>query len=89
MRIEIFTSPGCSRCHRATEMIRETLKQLPDSVEITELNVLDHLAYATRLGVYTTPTIALNGKLVFRGVPSKRQVMEFVERIQRNNLEKK
>jgi len=79
IRIEIFTAPGCSRCHRATEMIKMALAKLPETFEIVELNVLDHLEYATRLGIYTTPTIAVNGKRVFRGVPSKKQVMAFVQ----------
>ncbi len=79
VRIEIFTAPGCSRCQRATEMIKTALAQLPDTFEIVELNVLEHLEYATRLGIYTTPTIAVNGKRVFRGVPSKSQVLAFVQ----------
>ncbi len=87
MIIEVFTSPGCSKCKHITRMIMDLLKDLPEEVTLREINVLDELEYATRLGVYTTPTIALDGKLVFRGVPTRKQIVQFVQKIRSGEIE--
>ncbi len=77
--IEIFTSPVCSRCQRTLEAVREYVQQYPHPVKVEERDVLSHLPQATRLGVYATPAIVINGKLVYRGPISRQQLWRFLE----------
>ncbi len=74
-RIEIFSSPGCSQCKRAARQILEMLREISESdVEIREVNVLEDLEYALEVGVYTTPAIAVNGRLVYSGLPKRKEL---------------
>ena len=79
--IEIYTSPVCSRCQRTVEKIRDYVQDYPYPVQVEERDVLSHLPEATRLGVYATPAIVINGKLVYRGPISRQQLMKFLQEI--------
>jgi len=78
--IEIFTAPSCSRCDKAFQLAKRVLTELSeeypennflknDAIELRKLSVVEELDYAVELGVRTTPSIALNGKLLFIAMP--------------------
>ena len=79
--IEIFTSPVCSRCRRTIEKIREYVKNYPVPVQVEERDVLSYFKEATRIGVYATPAIVINGQLVYRGPISRQKLMQFLNEI--------
>ncbi len=78
--IELFSSPGCSRCSKAKQALRELSKEIGDERIIwREVDVLDDLDYAVSLGVLATPSIVIDGVLTFTGLPSLRKLRAELE----------
>ena len=70
IKVEVFSSPGCGKCGHAKDVLRAIVQEMGDEIAWREVNILDELDYAVRLGVMSTPAIAVNGKLVFTALPS-------------------
>ncbi|MFQ6605259.1 MAG: thioredoxin family protein [Fidelibacterota bacterium] len=71
IKVEVFSSPGCSKCGHAKELLRNMALELGEyRVQWRDVNILNELDYAVKMGVLTTPAIAVNGELVFAGLPS-------------------
>ncbi len=80
IKIEVFSSPGCSKCGHAKEMLRKVAEELNvDNITWREVNILDELDYSVKMGVMSTPAIAINDKLVFSGLPSTKKLRSFLE----------
>ncbi len=80
IRIEIFTSPGCSNCRRAKDELRKLSQEIgADAIHCREVNILDEMDYAVNLGVLSTPAIAIDGELVFSGLPSRKKLRAELE----------
>jgi len=45
-----------------------------------EIDVLEELDYAVSLGVLTTPSIAIDGELVFTAIPSEKKLRVAIEK---------
>lgn len=74
VKIEIFYTPGCSECTAAHAALRKVAQESVKDLEWRELNVLDDLDYAVKLGVLTLPSIAVDGELVFTSLPTTAQL---------------
>ncbi|VAW57362.1 hypothetical protein MNBD_GAMMA07-129 [hydrothermal vent metagenome] len=75
IKVEIFSSSGCNKCQHAKNLLRKLAIELGgDTIEWCEINVLDAIDYAVELGVLSTPSIAINGKLVFTQLPSSKKL---------------
>ena len=77
--IEIFTATSCQRCVHAKAVLREQLTALveefgADAIQWREMDVVEALDHAVALGVIMTPSIVINNKLVFAGLPSARKL---------------
>ena len=70
INVEVFSSPGCGKCGHAKDVLRAIVQEMGNDIEWREVNILEELDYAVRLGVMSTPAIAVNGKLVFTALPS-------------------
>jgi glutaredoxin len=82
MRVELFYTPGCEKCANGKEALRAVAEALIPNLVWRELNVLDELDYAVEVGVLTLPAIAIDGKVVFSSLPSRRQFRrELITRI--------
>lgn len=80
LKLEVFSSPGCTRCGRAKNMVRRLAEELgAGRVQWREVNVLDEMDYAVSLGVLSTPAIAVDGELMFTGLPSARKLRDGLE----------
>ncbi|TCK17860.1 thioredoxin-like protein [Thiogranum longum] len=80
IKVEVFSSPGCSKCGHAKEALRKLVDELGgDKIDWREVNILDELDYAVELGVLSTPAIAINGELLFSGLPSVRKLRAALE----------
>lgn len=89
LKIEIFSSPGCSKCGHAKEMLRKVAKELDaDHITWREVNILDELDYSVKMGVMSTPAIAIDNELVFSGLPSSKKLRIFLERKLKENMTK-
>ena len=69
INVEVFSSPGCGKCGHAKEVLRKIAQEMGGEIEWREVNILEELDYAVRLGVMSTPAIAVNGNLVFTALP--------------------
>ncbi len=70
--VEVLTASGCGRCQKVKSLAKAVIAELNDSrVHYREINVVEEIDYAVRLGVMSTPAIALDGELVFFAPPSK------------------
>ncbi len=73
--IEIFSSPGCGKCGHAKDVLCKIAEDMGgDQIQWREVNILQEIDYAVELGVMTTPSIAINGKLIFAGLPTARKL---------------
>ena len=70
IKVEVFSSTGCGKCGQAKEVLRRIVQEMDGGIEWREVNVLEEMDYAVSLGVMSTPAIAIDGKLVFSGLPS-------------------
>lgn len=85
IKVEVFASPGCSRCASARDALKQIATEIGgDRIEWREVNVLDEFDYAVRLGVLSTPAIAVNGRLVFTTLPSAKKLRAALEEEIRN-----
>ena len=78
-KIEIFTATSCQRCVHAKAVLQDQLMALAeefgaDAIQWQEMDVVEALDRAVALGVITTPSIVINNKLVFSGLPSTRKL---------------
>lgn len=79
MKIELFYTPGCTKCAGATAALKAAAQAL-SGVEWCEVNVLDDLDRAVDLGVLTLPALAVDGKLVFTALPTAEQLVAELRR---------
>ena len=79
IKVEVFSSPGCGKCGHAKDVLRAIVQEMGDEIAWREVNILDELDYAVRLGVMSTPAIAVNGKLVFTALPSAAKLRQAFE----------
>ena len=80
IKIEVLSSPGCIKCKRAKEILRKMVDELEENLrDWREVNILEELDYSVKLGVLSTPAIAVNGKLVFTGLPSAKKLDAYLE----------
>ena len=80
IKVEVFSSPGCSQCARAKAELRKIVDEFGgDQIQWRDVNVLDEMDYAVRLGVLSTPAIVINGELVFTKLPSEKRLRATLE----------
>jgi len=74
--IEIFSAPNCNRCGKGKILVAELVAELAADISWRVVDVVEELDYAVDLGVLATPAIAIDGKLVFASLPSKKKLRE-------------
>ncbi|WP_018233785.1 thioredoxin family protein [Thioalkalivibrio thiocyanodenitrificans] len=81
IEIEIFASPGCTKCGHAKDVLRRLVDEVgAGRIHWREVNVLEELDHAVEVGVLTTPAIAIDGVLVFAGLPRAAQLRGELQR---------
>jgi small redox-active disulfide protein 2 len=68
-----FYGPGCKRCERTEQMIRDAATRLGVAVEVEKVTDARAIAMA---GVMSTPGIAVDGRLVHSGALPDRNRLE-------------
>jgi len=63
MKIQILGT-GCPKCARLHENVLEALRRTDLAAEVVEVTSLSDI---TALGVYLTPALAIDGRVVFSG----------------------
>jgi len=78
--VKIFSTPGCSSCARAKELLDKIIGDYP-GVKIKEINILDHPEDAIKYGIMSSPTTVINEKVEFIGVPSEKNLRKILEKL--------
>ena len=77
INVDIFSSPGCGKCGHAKDVLRKLVKELGEgNFQWRNVNILEEIDYAVELGVLSTPSIAINGELIFTSLPSPNRLRE-------------
>lgn len=80
INIELISTFTCSRCEKAQKDVQNMIKAFNnDDILYSEVNVLKQLDYVVQLGVLKTPAIAINGKLIFRSIPTRSQFQQALQ----------
>ena len=88
INIELISTFTCRRCEKAQKDVQNMIKSLNnDDILYREVNVLKQLDYVVKLGVLQTPAIAINGKLIFRCIPSQSQFNKVLEKFLYRDLD--
>lgn len=78
--VEVLTASGCGRCQQAKALVKDVITELNDAgIRYREINVVEEIDYAVKLGVLSTPAIALNGELIFPALPSRAKLRQAVQ----------
>ena len=67
MQIDLFYAPYCSSCRRVRPLLRRLAAAQRETVELRELDVVEHLDEAVNAGVLRTPAIVVDGKVRLAG----------------------
>jgi len=68
--VDLFWASSCTRCQQAKLEISNVISQLENKrLCYREIDVLEEIDYAVDIGVLKTPSIAINGKLIFSSLP--------------------
>ncbi|MCB1860315.1 MAG: thioredoxin family protein [Gammaproteobacteria bacterium] len=71
IKVEVFASPGCDKCNQASEVMNKLAGEFgAGRIDWRKVVVVEELDYAVELGVLATPAIAIDGELLFTGLPS-------------------
>jgi hypothetical protein len=71
IKVELIAVAGCSKCVGKRDRLKSAAKAVAKAQLVwREVDVLDEMDYVVGLGVLTLPAIAINGKLVFKTLPS-------------------
>jgi len=75
IKVEVFASPGCGKCGHAKVVLQKITEEIGgNKIEWREVNILDEMDYAVDIGVLSTPSIAINGELIFTSLPSAKKL---------------
>ena len=79
--IELFSAPACNHCAQAKQRLETMVIEFGEgTIAYREVDVLAELDYAVSLGVLMTPSIAIDGELVFTAMPSKKKLRAEIDK---------
>lgn len=77
MKIEIL-GVGCKRCDQLYENTQSAVKNMNSSIQI-EIEKNGDVNYFTKMGVFMTPGLVIDGKVISTGkVPSANEIMKLI-----------
>lgn len=87
--VEIVTSPECSRSRKALRALRRFARRRREKIILREVSIIteEGMERAMDINAYATPTIAINGRIAFVGVPSVRDMERIFEKAREMEIE--
>ena len=76
--IEMFYTLTCPNCRTMKRMLQEVLPEFGDkfSLETTMANLPKGMIKTMKLGIHTVPTVLIDGKIIFKEVPAKTELID-------------
>jgi len=86
VKVEIYTTPTCPYCPYATRMMREIAPSFGENVVTEEVSTWspEGQARALKHGIIAVPTIVVNDKVKFVGVPRKEDLVKAIQKELKN-----
>ena len=80
VKIEVYTSPTCPYCPHAVKLLDEVAPSFGQNVTVEEVNSWSEEGQtrALKYGIMAVPTIVINGKVRFVGVPKKDELVRAI-----------
>ena len=72
-KVTVFTMPECPKCPAAKELVKEVGKDF--EIDIEEVDLKKDAITGLQYGVASTPSVAVNEKLISRGEVPEREVL--------------
>jgi len=88
VKVEILISPHCAYCDamkRRVYKVVEELKAQKINVSVEEIDVLKHPEIRLKYEISSTPALAVNGRLLFIGVPKEDEIRHHLESLVKKN----
>jgi len=81
--IEIFSSNFCKRCETAKQEIKKLVNSVENNtIRYREVDVVEELDSAVSLGILNTPSIVINGQLIFTSTPTQEALKKAIDNAQ-------
>jgi len=75
LKIELITGTTCPACVTMKARLKAVIDEIdPTRISYQEIDILEDLDYAVKLGVLSTPAITINGRLAFSSPPSLKRL---------------
>ena len=79
--LELFSAAACNRCAQTKQRLETMVGTFSEgTITYREIDVVQELDYAVSLGVLTTPSIAIDGELVFTAIPSEKKLRAAIDK---------
>ncbi len=72
-KVTVFTMPECPKCPAAKELVKDVGKEL--DIDIDEVDLNENMIQGLQYGVASTPSVAVNEKVISRGEVPDREVL--------------
>ncbi len=82
IKIEILTAPGCAHCQQTIDELEALVKdqqQRYSDVSYEKIDISEHPDVAIKYRLLSTPAVAINGVLEFRGALGAEKMREKIE----------
>jgi predicted DsbA family dithiol-disulfide isomerase len=91
VRIEMFYTLMCPNCRTLSNMLKEVLPQFGDRYKFgrTLANGPRGMVRSMKLGIHAVPALLIDGRIVFRGVPSKKELIDELNKHSDNGRKEK
>ncbi len=89
LKIELFTGTSCPACITMKDRLKTIINEFDQTrLFYRELDIVEEIDYAVKLGVLKTPAIALNGKLFSPSLLSMKALRNVIQKhLNRHNHE--
>jgi len=79
-KLIVFVKKDCPQCPMAKQIAKEVAEEL--DLEYEEIDIEKDMITALMYNVISTPSIALNEEVLFRGeIPDKKELVKTIKRI--------
>ena len=77
VKVEMFYTLMCPNCRKLKNMLKEVLPQFGDRFEFsrTLANAPRGMVRTMKLGIHAVPALLIDGEIVFRSVPAKKELI--------------
>ena len=77
IKIELFYTLSCPNCKTLKRMLNEVLPEFRNKFVLkkSNANLPGGMIRTMKLGIHAVPTLLINNEIVFRGTPSKQELI--------------